>query len=78
MGSVLGWDGLLASAGGAGQDVEQGLKSAEYGVDGQAGTGTETSLSPWHPDNTVQYQPYDARLDVLVDQQVAEVLADLL
>jgi len=41
-------------------------------------TGTETSLSPWHRTTPCNTKPYDARLDVLVDQQVAEVLADLL
>jgi hypothetical protein len=35
-------------------------------------------LSPWYPDNSIQYQPYDPRLHVLGHQQVADLLADYL
>jgi AcrR family transcriptional regulator len=35
-------------------------------------------LSPWFPDNSIQYQPYDPRLHVLGDQRVADLLADYL
>jgi hypothetical protein len=35
-------------------------------------------LSPWYPDNSIQYQPYDPRLHVLGDQRVADLLADYL
>lgn len=32
-------------------------------------------LSPWFPDNSIQYPPYDARLHVLHDQETADLLA---
>lgn len=35
-------------------------------------------LTPWFPDNSIQYQPYDPRLHVLGHQEVAELLADYL
>lgn len=35
-------------------------------------------LTPWYPDNSIQYQPHDPRLHVLGDQQVADLLGDLL
>jgi AcrR family transcriptional regulator len=35
-------------------------------------------LTPWFPDNSVHYQPYDPRLHVLGDQDVADLLTDYL
>ncbi|MBV9312701.1 MAG: hypothetical protein JO100_02950 [Pseudonocardia sp.] len=35
-------------------------------------------LSPWYPDNSVQYQPHDARLHVLGHQEVSDLVADFL
>lgn len=35
-------------------------------------------LTPWFPDNSIHYQPYDPRLHVLGDQQVADLLTDYL
>jgi AcrR family transcriptional regulator len=35
-------------------------------------------LSPWFPDNSVHYQPYDPRLHVLGDQDLADLLTDYL
>jgi len=33
-------------------------------------------LSPWFPDNSIHYQPYDPRLHVLGNQQLADLLTD--
>ncbi|TQM35034.1 thiopeptide maturation pyridine synthase [Pseudonocardia cypriaca] len=33
-------------------------------------------LSPWFPDNSLQYPPYDARVEVLGNRDVAELVAD--
>lgn len=33
-------------------------------------------LSPWFPDNSLQFPPYDARADVLGSQDVADLVAD--
>lgn len=35
-------------------------------------------LSPWYPDNSIQYQPYDPRLHVLGHQEVADLVTDYL
>lgn len=35
-------------------------------------------LTPWFPDNSIQYQPYDPRLHVLGDPQVADLLTGYL
>jgi AcrR family transcriptional regulator len=35
-------------------------------------------LSPWYPDNSIQYLPYDSRLHVLDHQEVADLVAGYL
>lgn len=35
-------------------------------------------LTPWYPDNSIHYQPYDPRLHVLRHQEVADLLNDYL
>jgi hypothetical protein len=35
-------------------------------------------LSPWYPDNSIQFQPYDARLHVLGSEELAELQAEFL